>query len=84
MSGQGKATLSYQGTSFTTVSPNVPHGNTDDVLRINLTFHVGWDERSHLIIDPLRPLRLIRYVELSASQRVEVTGIQLLGTLLHD
>ena len=84
MSGQGKATLSCQCASLETVGPDVPHGGTDDVLRINLTFHVGCDERSHLILDPLRPLCLVRYIKLPALTRIEITGIQLLGTLLHD
>ena len=84
MTGQGKAILSYQCASLATVGPDIPHGDTDDVPRINVTLHVWWDERSPLVLDPLRPFCLVRYIKLPALTRIGMAGNQLLGTLLHD
>ena len=65
MSCQGEADLGYQCASLATVGSDIPHRDTDDVLRIDSILHMQGNERNHLIIDQLRPLRLVRYVELS-------------------
>ena len=81
---QREATLGHECASIATISTDVSHGNTDDLIFVNMTLQARRNERSHLIIDPLRPFRSVRFVELLTLQRVETTRIQLLSILLEN